>query len=105
MNKRTKWILGIILFALTTITLISVWYYTRNAQYWYDKGMALYDSGISKDLGNPNNIVQAYNKFNKAVEAFDKALKINPAYKEAWLMKAQILYCREQYQESLLAYE
>jgi tetratricopeptide (TPR) repeat protein len=51
---------------------------------WVDKGLSLYKSG----------------KLEKAIECYDNALKINPSYYKACLLKAETLYALGEYQKA-----
>jgi tetratricopeptide (TPR) repeat protein len=44
-------------------------------------------------------------KFNEALEAYDKAIEINPKNEDAWLHKAAHLLSSEKYNEALEAYD
>jgi len=44
-------------------------------------------------------------KFNEALEAYEKAIEINPKNEEAWLHKAAHLLSSEKYDEALEAYD
>ena len=43
---------------------------------WYSKGSALYNLG----------------KYNEAIQAFDKAIELDPDYAKAWCSKGTALY-------------
>jgi len=61
----------------------------ENASAWYDKGHALYERGNQSE----------------AIQAFDKAIEINPQYADAWYNKGLSLYIQGKYDDAIKAYE
>jgi tetratricopeptide (TPR) repeat protein len=62
---------------------------TTSASEWFDKGFNLGEQG----------------RYQEAIEAYDKALKIDPQYKFAWLNKGWALNNLGRYQEAIEAYD
>jgi len=54
-----------------------------------DRGLALYDQG----------------KYDKAVQAFDEATRLDPKFAEAWNNKGRALYGQKKHHEAIQAYE
>ena len=59
------------------------------AEEWNDKGIALSRLG----------------RYEEALDAYNKALEINPQYAKAWYNKGDALYVLNRYEETLEAYE
>ncbi len=59
------------------------------AEEWHDKGIALSRLG----------------RYEEALDAYNKALEINPQYAKAWYNKGDALYVLNRYEETLEAYE
>jgi len=56
---------------------------------WYDKGNALYN----------------LNRYEEAIECYEKALKTKPEYKEAWYEKGNALHSLNRYEEAIECFE
>jgi tetratricopeptide (TPR) repeat protein len=76
------------------------------AEEWFDKGIAFmnqskYEAIQAFDKGVA---LMNQNKYDGAIQAFDKAIEINPQYVEAWAGKGWSLYGSSRYKEALKAY-
>ncbi len=56
---------------------------------WLDKGLLLYNQS----------------KYDEAIEAYDRAIEIDPQLVFAWLFKGRALYDQGRYVESIKAYD
>ena len=60
----------------------------NNSTAWFYKGMILYDE----------------NKFNESIQAYNKAIQLNPLNEDAWNGKGMALGTLERYEEALQAF-
>jgi hypothetical protein len=60
-----------------------------SANDWFDKGIALYNQG----------------KYDQAIQAYDKAIEINPQYAEAWNNKGIALNTQGNYDDGIKAHD
>jgi tetratricopeptide (TPR) repeat protein len=60
-----------------------------SAKEWFDKGVGLFEN----------------NKFEEAIQAYDEAIKIDPALAEAWTNKGNALIVLGKYEDALKTYE
>lgn len=66
-----------------------LWLFRRKELGWYNRGEKLRKS----------------QRYEEAIAAYDKAIKIKPDYSEAWYAKAYSLYQWRRYEEAITAYE
>jgi tetratricopeptide (TPR) repeat protein len=66
-----------------------LWLFRRKELGWYNRGEKFRKS----------------QRYEEAIAAYDKAIKIKPGYSEAWYAKAALLYKLQRYEEALIAYE
>ena len=59
----------------------------------------------AQEYYNKGSNLMLQNKYDEAVEEFDKTLKIDPNYKEAWYSKGIALYFLGKYSEAIAAYD
>ena len=62
---------------------------TANAEVWLRKGNALYEQG----------------SYNEAVQAYNRAIMLNPQLETAWFNKGNALYMQGDYNEALLVFD
>ena len=61
----------------------------NTAEYWFNKGVALYDQGSYAD----------------AIQALDEAIMLDPKYATAWYYKGNALGDQGKYDEAIKAYD
>ena len=84
MNEINIFIICLILFSF-----VSPLVEAKTADEWYNEGVYLDQS----------------RKYDEAIKAYDKALKINPQYAEAWINKGIALANLKKYEEATKAYD
>jgi tetratricopeptide (TPR) repeat protein len=57
------------------------------------------------DLFNKGVALDAQGKYDEALQAFDKAIEINPQLAEAWVAKGVVLMAQGKYDEAIQAYD
>ena len=78
-----------ILLLLVMATCISVSGQTNNSTYWFYKGITLYDE----------------NNLDESLQAYYKAIQLNPQNEEAWNGLGMDLAALERYEEALQAFD
>ena len=84
-NSKLVQVLLLLVMALAA----PAWGQTNNSTDWFYKGMILYNE----------------NKFNESVQAYDKAIQLNPLNEEAWNGKGMDLGTLGRYEEALQAFD
>ncbi|MBW9221687.1 protein kinase [Methanothermococcus sp. SCGC AD-155-C09] len=79
----------IIIFIIFILSIIGSNISNETAEEWYNKGVALYYQ----------------EKYNEAIECYDKALKIDPNYVDAWYNKGVALKNLGKYNEAIMCYD
>jgi tetratricopeptide (TPR) repeat protein len=82
---RMKFIIAIIALAVLCVPAFG----QTTASEWLDKGLALYDQG----------------KYDEAIQAYDKAIEIDPQNADAWDNKGTTLHKLGKYDEAIQAYD
>jgi tetratricopeptide (TPR) repeat protein len=59
----------------------------------------------SKDVYRRGTQLVSARKYEEAVKTFDKAIKKEPNYYRAWLMRGYALYCLERFDDALISYD
>jgi tetratricopeptide (TPR) repeat protein len=62
-------------------------------------------NGTAKAWNNMGLDLYAKGKYDEAVEAYDKAVEIDPEYAEAWYNKGGVLYLQGKYNEAIQAFD
>jgi len=62
---------------------------TANTEFWLEKGNALYEQG----------------RYNEAVQAYNRAIMLNPQLEAAWFNKGNALYMQGDYDEALRIFD
>jgi tetratricopeptide (TPR) repeat protein len=62
-------------------------------------------NGTAKAWNNMGLDLCAQDKYDEAIEAFDKAIEIDPEYAEAWYNKGNALYAQSKYNEAMQAFD
>jgi tetratricopeptide (TPR) repeat protein len=88
--KQSYFFLGFGLFLIVVIIALAIPYQLIGIEVtWKNKGDILFDQG----------------KYNESMQAYDKAIELNPRYSEAWNGKGKILFEQGKYNESMQAYD
>ena len=60
---------------------------------------------LANSSSNEINDLLSSGKYDEALQAYDKAIEINPNYVDTWNTKGNVLYCLARYDEALQAYD
>jgi tetratricopeptide (TPR) repeat protein len=88
--KKSYWFLGLGLLIIAIIAAFAIPYQL---------------SGIAETLKTNGDAYFEQGKYDEAIQAYTKAIEINPKYAEAWYCKGSVLYNQRMYDDALRCFD